>query len=192
MNTTASVGSQAFIPCILSGISRSVIPSWFINGRSLTVTTLPNKHRYNGSGIIIRDVDLIMNMNSYSCVFDLVSGYFESTIGHLTVLTHEEQLLGYKDHFTSITVTTTRTTKMMSTSISELHQQLSSIHFIIYSTTGTPTKGIIIYTCYSCNNAILHNVLRCSLQRRLKVTMYTCGTQSLHQILLIILSVKKS
>jgi hypothetical protein len=85
-NITAAMGFDVFMPCEYTGV-RSSGPLWRRNGETFTRHDPPLLHSVNGSGLIISDVNLSMNMSWYSCFLDLFTGYYESTRGYITVLT---------------------------------------------------------------------------------------------------------
>ena len=70
-NVTVAEGKDAFFPCSYLGTNRS--PSWTINSHIFLISSLPPKHSYNGSGLIVSNVDLSLNMSSYSCSIVLVT-----------------------------------------------------------------------------------------------------------------------
>ena len=91
---TVYEGEDVFIPCDYTGILST--PSWIIttpNGNHMDTPSswLPWKHVYNGSGIIINNVDLKLNMTTYKCILFIASEDFQrvlnftSTAGVLTV-----------------------------------------------------------------------------------------------------------
>ena len=91
-NVTVGEGDNAYFPCTYDGISTK--PYWNItsaNGQELIVSTsrLPYKYYFNGSGLLVRNVDSSVNMTSYSCilqVFDRNKLTFQhSTSGQLIV-----------------------------------------------------------------------------------------------------------
>lgn len=85
-NVTVLVGFDVFFPCEYLGLS--ALPLWRRNGKTFSAHNPPRHHSINGSGLIISDVSLSMNMSWYSCFLDLFSGlYHESNIGYVTVIT---------------------------------------------------------------------------------------------------------
>ena len=78
---TVSEGEDAGFSCTFEG--SVMVPTWRISGRLYTWTSLPDRHTFDGEQIVIRNVDLSMNGNTYQC---LVPGVAQSTIGLLTVL----------------------------------------------------------------------------------------------------------
>ena len=67
---TTVEGMTVFIPCSFEGTDAA--PSWnikFKNGTIFTASSsdLPPKHLYNGSGIILQDVDVNLNHTTYVC-----------------------------------------------------------------------------------------------------------------------------
>lgn len=102
---TLQEGKTAFIPCIFE--EANVAPSWqieFNNGTVLKTasSTLPVKHRYNGSGLILSTPDITMSGTTYMCYlifFDVNvhQGFniLKSTRGRLTVFSnpqHQKQV----------------------------------------------------------------------------------------------------
>ena len=84
-DVTAPPGSDVFFPCTYIGISANILPQWRINGELFFSNSLPPRHFYNGTGVLVLNIDESMNMNSYICLFDLTSGYYVSTTGQLLV-----------------------------------------------------------------------------------------------------------
>ena len=90
MNVTVSEGMNAFFPCYYHGTTAA--PTWRINSRTFHNNRLPPKHSYDVSahGLAVSNVDLSMNMNSYSCYFSMYVGggqfrNFESSTGFLII-----------------------------------------------------------------------------------------------------------
>jgi len=71
-DTKAVVGSDVFFPCTYTG-TRGV-PHWLINQFIHVVSQLPSGHSYNGTGLIIHQVDVFMNATEYQCCFELHTG----------------------------------------------------------------------------------------------------------------------
>ena len=86
-NVTVTEGVDAFFPCTYYGTNRS--PHWKINSSIYSISDLPPRHLYNGSGLVISNVDLSLNMTSYSCFIEVIArGEFidiESNIGFLLI-----------------------------------------------------------------------------------------------------------
>ena len=87
-NVTVVEGMDAFFPCTYHGTSG--VPDWRIANNDFVISTLPHKHSYNGSGLVVSNVDLSLNMNSYSCFFSVYQGEgkfmeIESTTGFLII-----------------------------------------------------------------------------------------------------------
>ena len=72
-DTKAVVGNNAFFPCIYTG-TRGV-PHWLIN-QTIThvVSQLPLGHSYNGTGLIVHNVDVSINATTYQCCFEIHTG----------------------------------------------------------------------------------------------------------------------
>ena len=85
-NITVAAGFNVFMLCEYTGV-RASSPLWRRNGETFTRHDPPLRHSVNGSGLIISDATLLMNMSWYSCFLDLFSGYYENTRGYITVLT---------------------------------------------------------------------------------------------------------
>lgn len=87
-NLTVITGEDAYFPCIYSGIG--VLPEWSIAGRNYTVRNLPNNHDFNGSGLVVTNVNLLLNNWTYSCYFTvlIVNEWvtFRSSTGTLIVI----------------------------------------------------------------------------------------------------------
>ena len=67
-DTEAVIGNTAYFPCTYNG-TRGV-PFWVVNeSYAYPVNTLPPNHRYNGSGLIVYNVDIWMNGTKYQCCF---------------------------------------------------------------------------------------------------------------------------
>ena len=76
---------DAFISCDYTGVSST--PTWMIttsNGTEIVTSSseLPQNHFYNGSGIIIKKVDRMLNMTSYRCVLFVASDDFRQIINY--------------------------------------------------------------------------------------------------------------
>ena len=87
-NVTVSEGADAFFACIYHGTTG--VPVWRIANDVFVASALPPRHSYNGSGLVISNVDFSQNMNSYSCFFNvhIGGGQFmdiESTTGFLVI-----------------------------------------------------------------------------------------------------------
>ena len=74
------------MPCEFTGVR--AYPLWKRNRMFFDRHNPPPYHSLNSSGLIISDVNLSMNMSSYSCYLDLFAGARESTVGFITVITH--------------------------------------------------------------------------------------------------------
>ena len=101
MNVTVSEGMNAFFPCYYRGTTAA--PTWRINSRTFHNNCLPPKHSYNVSahGLAVSNVDLSLNMNSYSCYFSVYAGggqftNFESSTGFLIVAGLLPKFVHYK------------------------------------------------------------------------------------------------
>jgi hypothetical protein len=44
-------------------------PFWKINGQIYSSTRLPNKHEFNGTGLVVQNADLSISNSSYSCLY---------------------------------------------------------------------------------------------------------------------------
>ena len=90
-NVTVSEGADAFFPC--SYLGTSGVPSWKINNKVFVTSPLPSRHLYNGSGLVVSNVDLSLNMSSYSCFFTVyINGEFmdiKSNTGFLIIGLHK-------------------------------------------------------------------------------------------------------
>ena len=87
-NVTVFEGMDAFFPCYYHGTSG--IPTWRIANHEFATSALPPRYFYNGSGLVVSNVDLSLNMTSYSCFFIVygTEGQFvdiESTTGYLYI-----------------------------------------------------------------------------------------------------------
>ena len=72
-DTTTVSGNDVFFPCTYTG-TRGV-PHWLVNQTSAHfVSALPSKHSYNGSGLIVHNVEVSMNATKYQCCFELHLG----------------------------------------------------------------------------------------------------------------------
>ena len=71
-NVTVPEGVDVFFPCSYQGISG--VPTWRISKQVFISSDLPPKHSFNGSGLIVHNVDLSLNMTSYSCFFSVYQG----------------------------------------------------------------------------------------------------------------------
>ena len=80
-NVTVTEGNEASFACSFNG-SFSV-PGWKINGRTYTWNTLPAKHEFTGSQLVVSDVDVSMNGSTYQC---FIGAMYQSAVGTLTVL----------------------------------------------------------------------------------------------------------
>ena len=69
-NVTVAEGTTAFFACTYNGTTAA--PEWKINDRPYLLCSLPSRHSYDGSGLVVENVNLSMNMNSYSCFFELL------------------------------------------------------------------------------------------------------------------------
>lgn len=88
-------GSDAFFPCTYTGVTAQLHPQWLYNGQLFLSNNPPPGHCYNGTGIIVENIDQSMHLSTYQCIFDLVIGYFESSTGRLfiTLTLPEESML---------------------------------------------------------------------------------------------------
>ena len=88
MNVTLAAGMDAFFACTYLGTSG--VPDWRISNNVFVASALPPRHLYNGSGLVVSNVDLSLNMSSYSCLFPVFNGReftdIESTIGYLLII----------------------------------------------------------------------------------------------------------
>ena len=87
-NVTVLEGADAFFACTYHGTTG--VPVWRIANDVFVASALPARHSYNGSGLVISNVDLSLNMNSYSCFFSIHIGGgqfmdIESTTGFLVI-----------------------------------------------------------------------------------------------------------
>ena len=71
-NVTVVERTDAFFACSYRGIRG--VPSWRIDNIPFVISTLPPKHSYNGSGLVVSNVDLSLNMTSYACFFTVHIG----------------------------------------------------------------------------------------------------------------------
>ena len=69
---TVFEGMDAFFPCYYHGTSG--IPTWRIGKTEFATSALPPPYFYNGSGLVVSNVDLSLNMTSYSCFFSVYVG----------------------------------------------------------------------------------------------------------------------
>ena len=112
---TVIVGSDVFIPCEFSGAGQA-LPHWRHNSDMFYSLSVPPGHTFNGSGLIVSNIQESMDMDSYSCFIDLFNGYYESTIGFITVLTQ---------------VGVTASTKIGKVSVLAISCQIIGLHGII-------------------------------------------------------------
>ena len=87
-NVTVVESTDAFFACSYTGTSD--VPSWKIAGIIFVTSALPPKHSYNGSGLVVSNVDLSLNMSSYACFFSEYIGRgrfrdIESNTGFLII-----------------------------------------------------------------------------------------------------------
>ena len=87
-NVTVAEGMVAFFACTYTGTTG--VPVWRISNNVFVISALPPRHSYNGSGLVISSVDLSLNMNSYSCFFNVYARggqlkKIESTTGYLII-----------------------------------------------------------------------------------------------------------
>lgn len=72
-NVTVGVGHEAYFPCKYNG--SNILPYWNISKASgwdvVPTNRLPLKHYFNGTGLIVMDVDESHNMTSFSCIFQV-------------------------------------------------------------------------------------------------------------------------
>ena len=85
---TVPEGADAFFACTYHGTTG--VPVWRITNNVFVTSALPPRHSYNGSGLVVSNVDLSLNMNSYSCFFNVHIGRgrfvdIESTTGFLVI-----------------------------------------------------------------------------------------------------------
>ena len=66
-NVTVSEGADAFFPCTYHGTTG--VPDWRISNNVFVTSVLPPRHSYNGSGLLVRNVDLSLNVTPYTCLF---------------------------------------------------------------------------------------------------------------------------
>ena len=78
---TVSEGEDTRFSCTFEG--SVIVPTWRISGLLYTWSSLPDHHTFDGERIVIQNVDLTMNGNTYQC---LIPGVAQSTVGLLTVL----------------------------------------------------------------------------------------------------------
>lgn len=76
-NVTIAEGDDAYFLCMYDGIHTS--PHWNISsvdGQQKIVSTnnLPYKHYFNGTGLVVQNVDARNNMTLYSCILQVVEG----------------------------------------------------------------------------------------------------------------------
>ena len=72
-DTVVSIGSSAFFPCTYSGTR--TVPHWKVNNTRYTESALPSGLMYNGTGLIVHNVDLSMNATKYKCCFEIHLGW---------------------------------------------------------------------------------------------------------------------
>ena len=87
-NVTVPEGADTFFACTYNGTTG--VPVWRITNNVFVTSALPPRHSYNGSGLVVSNVDLLLNMNSYSCFFNVHIGRgrfvdIESTTGFLVI-----------------------------------------------------------------------------------------------------------
>ena len=85
-NVTVPEGADAFFACTYNGTTG--VPDWKISNN--VYVTLPPRHSYNGTGLVVRNVDLSQNVTPYSCFFTVyIEGGqlidIESTTGFLLI-----------------------------------------------------------------------------------------------------------
>lgn len=135
-NLTVVTGEDAYFPCIYSGIG--VLPKWSIAGRNYTTRNLPNSHFFNGSGLVVINVNLLMNNWTYFCYFMVLNVSeritFKSSAGTITVI--------------SININTTRPGAEKTGRYTSLVNNQSVLHasFIFFSFVS------INYTITHCNS----------------------------------------
>ena len=94
-DVTVFQGRSIFIPCSLENTDST--PSWNIAYKNRPViaassTFLPPKHMYNGTGIILKNVDIDLNETEYTCYLILAMegkrnfSILRSTTGKVTVI----------------------------------------------------------------------------------------------------------
>ena len=87
-NVTVNENTDAFFPCTYFGTTD--VPTWRINDNDFVTSGLPPKHSYNGTGLVVHNVDLSLNNYSYSCFFLVYAGqggfiYIGSNTGFLNI-----------------------------------------------------------------------------------------------------------
>ena len=87
-NVTVNEDTDAFFPCTYNGTYG--VPTWRINNNDFVTSGLPPKHSYNGTGLVVHNVDFSLNNYSYSCFFEVYGGQgqisdIESNTGFLNV-----------------------------------------------------------------------------------------------------------
>ena len=87
-NVTVAERMDAFFACSYRGTSE--VPAWRISNNEFVTSALPERHSYNGSGLVITSVDLSLNMTSYACFFSVYVGRgqfeeIESDTGFLVI-----------------------------------------------------------------------------------------------------------
>ena len=87
-NVTVNENTDAFFPCTYNGTYD--VPTWRINNNVFVTSGVPPKHSYNGTGLVVHNVDFSLNNYSYSCFFVVHAGQglfmdIESNTGFLNV-----------------------------------------------------------------------------------------------------------
>ena len=102
-NVTVVEGGSSYFPCEYTTVT--VAPVWVINGITRTSSNLPLNHYYNGSGLVILNVNVQLNGSCYSCIVYYFTGMNIETLrsrkGCLTVSTRTE-FTSMRTEFTSI------------------------------------------------------------------------------------------
>lgn len=103
-NITVPEGEQDFIACKI--LNTDAAPRWeivYANKSVLTLpsSSLPQKHLFNGTGILLLNVDSSLNRTAYSCYLTLVLEgkrnfmLLKSTVGIVTVTERKGIILSY-------------------------------------------------------------------------------------------------
>ena len=67
-DTVVSIGGNAFFPCTYNGTR--AVPHWVVNNTGYTESALPSGLIYNGTGLIVHNVNLSTNATKYKCCFE--------------------------------------------------------------------------------------------------------------------------
>lgn len=96
--------SSTFLPCQYRFREKNqnpdITPFWQINNESIFLEFLPPYHHYNGTGIVISDVTMNLNLWNYICCFDVGDELCESK----AVTLHVYQSVHVPDEVTSTTL----------------------------------------------------------------------------------------